>query len=393
MVRRIRSAIACIVLVAAARSAHAQFLIGGDGRAVPDTSASAYRVNFAIPDAPAFDLLRVDPSRILRPQSVREVAVAFSGFQSGSGAFRLPQSLAVEFSPGLLIGGDRLTIDDYRRGDPWWYRLRVSVAAQRDSDEASTPARMALGLRLSLIDDSDPRWNSAELLDVGDMVTRINDVAAGARRRIGVSSFDTLPESEADACRARGGIAQRITVDGQAMVRCRTMLPLVLDADEQRTVDALNARIKRMWESSCWNARQLELAAGISAQSRDADAGGTRAQEIAGWGTYAVGYSHWFQWLLGTKVATARDSLTGDFGRTGSLSTRAYAGNNRYKAFVEGQLTARQGRRREPLLYSGLEMHVFASVWATLTGGLEETASGRNRFVTRFKLKAGPPTG
>ena len=72
-----------------------------------------YKVDFAIPDAPAFKLLEVDESAILRPQTVRDVAAAFDAFRGQSGTFVVPKQIGVEFSPALIAGSRYLKVSDY----------------------------------------------------------------------------------------------------------------------------------------------------------------------------------------------------------------------------------------------------------------------------------------
>ena len=74
------------------------------------------------------------------------------------------------------------------------------------------------------------------------------------------------------------------------------------------------------------------------------------------------------------------------------MSSRLYIGNNRYKAFVEGQVAGRQERRPEWLFNSGVELYVAASIWGNFTAGWENADPTRkSRLVTRFKLKTGLP--
>ncbi|MFN2397757.1 MAG: hypothetical protein ABR543_03780 [Gemmatimonadaceae bacterium] len=340
----------------------AQFVANSAGTGAQASSiASDFRVNFAVPDAPAFSLIDVEPSKILRPQSVRELAVAFSGFQSEGHSFRVPNSFAVEFSPGLLIGGEHLKLADYKP-NRWLYRARISAATKHDT-VTDAPTLIALGLRTTVIDEADPRWHSAEVLIVTNMTDSINAIYVNARRRLGVRT----PEGD--------------------------IIPLTLTADEQAQVDALNARIKRRWEALKWNAEQLEFAAGAGARAADPSGQSLRAIEYAVWGTYATGLgTTWAHWLLGVKASSARDTSLEEFKSSGTVSSRLYIGTNRYKAFVEGQVAGRQERRPEWLCNSGIELYVAPSIWANFTAALEKSDPTRkSRLVTRFKLKTGLP--
>ena len=104
-----------------------------NGAPKPDTLQKSFQVDFAIPDAPAFKLLNSEPSSILRPTTVRELTTTFSNFVQNGSSLTIPNAIAIEFSPGLLVSGQTLSLDAYRKLD-WWYRLRVSGATLRRTD-------------------------------------------------------------------------------------------------------------------------------------------------------------------------------------------------------------------------------------------------------------------
>ena len=54
---------------------------------ISEAIASAFKTDFAVPDAPAFLLLGVEPSIIVLPTTVKELAATVSDFAS-SGTFR-----------------------------------------------------------------------------------------------------------------------------------------------------------------------------------------------------------------------------------------------------------------------------------------------------------------
>ncbi|HCV43785.1 MAG TPA: hypothetical protein DGH68_09905, partial [Bacteroidetes bacterium] len=151
-------AICWLVCSGAREQALSQFVIETAG-ARPDSLQKSFRVDFAIPDAPAFTLLGSEPSNILRPTTVREFSVAFSDFVSNGSSLTIPRTFGVEFSPGLIISGPKLSLTDYRKLD-WLYRLRVSAATQRNGNGNSS-TDMALGVRTSVIDESDLRHDDA----------------------------------------------------------------------------------------------------------------------------------------------------------------------------------------------------------------------------------------
>src|SRR5210317_1994224 len=66
--------------------------------------------NYAVPDAPAFNILNENPDNILKPSSVKDVGLAFADFLGEDERITLPKAFALEFSPALLINGKSLSL-------------------------------------------------------------------------------------------------------------------------------------------------------------------------------------------------------------------------------------------------------------------------------------------
>ena len=345
-------------LLALAGTAPAQTLVEQQGAVTTirnDPFASAYRVDFAIPDAPAFKLLDVDPSDILRPQTVRELALGFAGFRGENGALTVPRAFAVEVSPGLLVGARRLRTYDYNR-QKLLDSIRLSGATRRDS--GGGPSVLGAGVRVSLVDEQDLRTDTAYATGqrVTDLTEKILRVFREARRR-------TLPPE-----------------------------PIVLTPAEEEQIRALNDEIRARWADRYWNADVLELAAGTRVRTADTLGRDPKLDEVAFWGTYAKGIGEWGQALVGLRLGSARDSATAERRPSGSGALRLYLGSNRLKMFVEAQQAVREGESARWLLNSGVEVGAGGWAWANFTAGLQDAPDGgRARLVTTFKLKTGLP--
>src|SRR5688572_11574525 len=207
-----------------------------------------YKIDFAVPDAPAMKLLEVNESSILRPQTVRELGVAVGQFR-GTDRFAVPKQFAVEVSPWLLAPHLRLTSYNAKR---FLHALRVSGATGRDSLDR---AQIAFGIRFSLVDEQDLRRQGAFGSDtaITNLTTAILAVYADARRRVGATA------------------------------------PLVLNDEEQSVVKALSDSIKDSWRDRHWNARSLEFAFGGRLLAVDSLGNDADMDEMAAWITYADG--------------------------------------------------------------------------------------------------------
>lgn len=353
--RSLSLALACLALAAAARALGAQVVPTASGPR-PSSLAAVYRVNFAIPDAPAFELLAVDPATILRPQSVRELALGFASFRAPDGSLTIPRAFAIELSPGLLVRGGDLRVRDYNR-QKLLYALRLSGAVLRDST-APGASRLAFGARMTLVDEADFRTDTAYAVSdrVTDLTASILAVYLQARRRVG-------PTAE-----------------------------LVLLPDEEAQIERLNERIRERWAARYWNADVAEIASAVRAATADSAGRDPRIDAVALWGTYAKGLGRWGQGLLGVRLGAERDSLGAELRRAAGAGVRLYAGSNRYKGFAEAQQQQRAGRGATWLANAGFELAVASWLWATFSAGVvHEDERAETRVVTSFVLKTGVP--
>ena len=333
--------------------------------AQPAPLSNAYRLQFSIPDAPAFTLLDENPGDILRPSTVREFAIALSSFvDTATGGFDIPQALAVEFSPGLLIGGNDLTLKEYQDA-PFLYRLRISAGTRRLSGQLA-PSQIAFGLRTSFIDGSDLRTDTELLRNIVSITDKIAKEIADSVAPPpidGGSGAEVVENSSPVVDSLKGGLREMIA-QGEA---------------DQR-----------------WNADALDLAAAILLSSPDSTGKGLQSTEIAGWLTYAHGFGNWGQILFGVKAGSLRGPSTDTIVETtmkfaGSFSSRLYMGTNNYKVFTEAQY-ATTDSSKTLLLNGGGEVLLTDGIWVELGGGVQrDLDAGVWSVVSKFSLKLGLP--
>jgi hypothetical protein len=351
------AAVLAALAVLAASGVRAQVSVVG-GRAALDTLEAQFRADFAVREPPALDLVDGDPSHILRPATVREVAVAAAEFGAADGSLQVPEAFAVEVAPFLLARGRRLSLAEYR-ARPALYRLRVSGATGRDS---LGRAALALGVRATLVDGADLRTRADYLGGVTALAGRINGLVVEERLARGQRPDPGRP----------------LTLDSLTGPR-RAQLVAALAA-----VDSL----RRAVEGQAWNARVVEVAAGARAGAADAAGNDLRLTDYAAWATYGDGIGTWGQVLVGARGALGRDDPDDALAASASLSARLYVGSNRTKAFAEAQATAGDGAAG--FVQAGAEARLFDAVWTTVSTGLEwDDASPR--LVGRFALKVALP--
>jgi hypothetical protein len=320
-----------------------------------DSLAQQFEVDFAIPDAPAFELLDVDESSMLRPTTVRAFTVGLANFfKAEDGGFQVPDAIAVEAAPLLLARGPRLTLPQYR-ASATLYRTRVSAAAQRNAATGALTG-IALGLRTSLRDDADLRTDTTYIREATSLATAINAVYTGARRRIGPPPA-----------------------------------PIVLTEAEQDSINRLIEPFRKQWAQTRWNATAFDLAAGVVAASADSLGNDLEVGALAAWGTWALGLGDWGQLLIGGRGTFGRNDP--DEGRVlgGDLGARFYAGTNAYKIFVEGQGTLANESASGWLLNTGGEARLLDRLWANFSAAITWDENGDARLSGRFTVKGAAP--
>lgn len=342
---------------------------GAAGGARPDTATAArFRVNFAVPDAPAFDILDVEASNVLRPSSVQELGLAVSSFAGPGDAFRVPRSFAVEFAPYLLARGRSLTLQEYRRAAAarTLYNLRLSGATNRSADSART--QLGVGVRLNLLDRADPRLDAT-------LVSRLTSLADS----INTAFVRVLTRGPLDPSASSGVVS-----------------PAVLDDDLARAeVERLQQRsreLKAEYEEEHWNDQVLDVAYAARASAADSLGNDPRIDAHTVWATLGLPVRGWGQLLVGVRGGMERRVEDEDFDATRSVAARFYAGTNDYKFFVESELRDDRVSNGDLLFHGGGELNVIDWAWTNFSFGVErDQETARRRLVTRLSVKSGLP--
>jgi hypothetical protein len=122
----------------------AQFLLAMAARGVSMARADdlpKQRLDFSVPDVPAFTALGVSPTQVSRPTSVRELAASLATGLDRNG--HVQSGLAVEIAPVKLFAAPGDLVDILGG-------LRLSAGTDSVAAEGSTLTRAALGLRWSV---------------------------------------------------------------------------------------------------------------------------------------------------------------------------------------------------------------------------------------------------
>lgn len=332
---------------------HAQTIYGNNGLS---PFASSYKVDFAIPDAPAFKLLNSDGSTILRPGTPGEITTALSQFHDADGDIGIPKALALEVSPALLISGPRLSVAGYR-AKKLLYATRFSVGTGAATDTAGRA--VAFGLRIGIVNEADLRLDDSFLNDTSLQITpitkRINDIRQAARDAVG------------------------------------PLAPLTLTDAQKAAIDSLTNVIKERWAARYWNARALDVGFGVKATTLDADGADPTVTTLGFWATYGLGFGSWGQLLTGVRIGGDRNRGESGFNKTLGAAARLYMGTNAYKAFVEVQDEAADGAGPALLFNSGGELRLDQWFWVSGSVGIASSGDSKGQLKSSLKLKTAFP--
>ena len=116
--------------------------------------AFKYKLDYNIPESPAFSVLDANPTTVLRGNAAQEVVINLAtNFISGN---EVSPGLALDFNPVFAFGGRLKSINDYRNN----YLKRLLANTQLSlatiaSDNFPEDVLISGGLRMTLFDTKD----------------------------------------------------------------------------------------------------------------------------------------------------------------------------------------------------------------------------------------------
>jgi len=316
-------------------------------------TVGAYKVDFAVPDMPAFKALGADPSELLRPSDPKAFALMLADQTS---TFRLiPQSFAAEFAPARLFSAGKLTVGEYT-SHAALYNARVSLGSLRRSDSTGGSA-VAGGVRMTLGNSSDFVRHVVDLRDgVYGRASRDFRQANRARR-------DSLPDT--------------------------TFTRLQNDYADSLARDSVDRRIGPIRDKyrDNWNGSTFDVAYAISFESPDSFTHGLAPARHLAWISWSLPVVSWLQGVAGANGAYSRPDSAWVFDYSGAL--RLAGGINEFKLNLDGQYKHDGAEGRTVWLVGfGAEVMVFSGGWVDFALNWEKDATGGGvRFVPGIKYR------
>ncbi len=325
---------------------------------------SKMKVNFAIPDLPAFKALGTDPSNILRPSTPEAFNAILPQFRN-SGSVVLPKSFALELSPSLLLDSRKsnMTLKDFENKRAI-NSLRISIGTTNDSTQKQPNAtKLALGLRISLINKGDLKYDRAFHQAEGVILAKT------ALNILKVQN-DFLTKYQLD----NGLVLSPEILTDPKFIAARDKFV----SDKRDSIFIRNlADLKTKYKKEHWNDCKLDIAAALVWRSADQNATNLDFNKFSLWTTGAIKCKDWGQWLIGANYSYAMNIYSDiekkniDFNQF-SLSSRLYVGSNNIKGFVEGQyMNNGLDKSNNFFVTLGGETTIFDGIWLHFYGGYQ----------------------
>ncbi|WMN11020.1 hypothetical protein QYS49_36885 [Marivirga salinae] len=327
-----------------------------------------FRLDFAVPDMPAFKMLGTNPSNILRPSSPQALSLMISEIGGGDG-FVLPKSFAAELAPYILMKSRSLTLEDYDKNSQL-YNLRLSLGTSRNP-ENSTTTDVSIGFRSTLIDKGDLKNDQQYrrhvyklLADKGELKDKYQDEYLTNNNL----SIHDVVQSEVKKTSMNEYINNKIE-------------------DYEANFDYRLDTLKQGFKERNWNKQKLDVALAMLGSSPDSLTENIEFNKFSLWSTYGAPVGTNGQILLGFNYNYfTNDSL--EYGIT-SLTSRFYGGSNSYKGFGEIQVKRNENLNSNFIyLALGGEINIKDGIWANISAGLERNWTDNNSyFVSHFDLR------
>jgi hypothetical protein len=177
---------------------------------LPDQSIKRANIDLSVPESPAFTVLSLTPQTVVRPASPREFVTSILNGLDKDGNFQT--GIAIDTAPFLLLAGNNLNINDYRKPGNHITRLlartQMSFATTKGASDDDPAVRMSLGFQATLLDKGDPRLDreldncfAANILPTFMAFAPINPLSPAAAREAEIARRTAILQGLAEPCR------------------------------------------------------------------------------------------------------------------------------------------------------------------------------------------------
>lgn len=141
---------------------------------VNDSLAYKYKLDYNVPESPAFSVLGANPTTVMRGNAAQEVVVHLaSEFLSGGTA---DSGLGLDFNPYFVFGGRLKSVSEYRNNAFKRILANTQLSLGTVNDKMfPTDLLMGTGLRITLFDTKDPLYDRSLGKEIDKVLAGGND--------------------------------------------------------------------------------------------------------------------------------------------------------------------------------------------------------------------------
>jgi hypothetical protein len=325
-------------------------------------------LDYYVPQSPAFKILGTDPDNILKPTSVRKVALSIGDYFYNSGSV-LPRDLSVELSPLLLNG--KASLNDYNK-NKFLYRMRLSIGTSVNSEGGYA---IAEGLRFTIIDKTDLRTNTAFLKDITTTLGAAVDAEDKAIPAYIKENQLTMTEIQfREAMENDSTLYQKLLVFETRFIPDTIIQPESLAAlrDKYRNI---------LWNKPIWDVGIATLQS-----SKDSLIKNLAFSQIGFWTTAGVPIGKNGQLLIGGKLGIVESTK---WQTTASIGSRYYYGSNNIKGFIYGEY-GYSDKVNSGVAGAGCQFNITNGLWGQFSINLV-IANGNVTYQPAINIGLGTP--
>jgi hypothetical protein len=312
-------------------------------------AAPPVTVGYTVPESPAFTFLGVSPTKVSRASNARDLGAALINSVDSTG--RLLTGVALSATVWTLLPDVNIGPERYRN-DWKAYALanaQLSLGTLRSSGD-SGDTDIALGLRTTLVDHSDPMQNAAFVTELTDSLDACLEAAQPT----------TLPGA------ARDSVVRTDLGESDADVQCGL---------------AADGIIRGKWNQENWNKPALSLGAGMGWRVPGSRLGSMDHLGLSTWmvGSFPLGAGSQVNGQLQYDHRSRRDTLAEtDVLTFGARMTRGASTRNLFVEVVGTQrLNTVAGVSRSNVQWSGgVEFQIAPDYWLSTGFGKRYTEQG-----------------
>jgi len=330
-------------------------------------------LDYTVPESPAFKILGNSPDNILKPTSVRNVALSIGNYFLTTGSV-IPKNFAVEISPLLLNG--KASLNDYNK-NKFWHRLRFSLGTNIQDNGGYN---IAEGLRLTLIDKTDLR-------DFKSNPDFTNFLYASA-----VNTSIAIDKALADHIIKHPEENLTVITAGEKYQNDTSFKKVIKEeakkfyTDKNVNVDAVSV-YRDSIRNLLWNAPIWELGIATLQTSTDSLVKNLKFSQIGFWTTAGFPVGQKSQLLIGGKLGFI-DST--DWQTNASAGLRFYYGSNNVKGFLQGEYDYKD-KKNSATASLGCQFNITNGLWGQFSIDLVIDEKGKVSYQPGFNIGLGTP--